>query len=472
MTPSLRRCILAVALAGGCIPAIQALAQQASVPSAQPGAAAKAPAAKAVAKKQGDKQPAKADPAAAQAEVENGVDALAQGRADAAVASLTSALSASSLPQVQTARALYYRGVAYRRQAKPAQAISDLTNALWIKGGLTEEQRQDALQQRSGAYREAGLPDQSDPGGQRGAAGAKGGSQSAPFAAVAPPPPSGSSTTLSASGGGFFGSLFGGSTPTATAPTLPSASANAAATTASVMPRGPAAQPAATQTATSQRAAAQPSGSIAGQGDKPATRMVPVMNPASSLPAGFQEIAEPARMVEVSTTARAGRPEAVPSAGVAPVQDPKAKASAPAAGRTGGKDAAKAPVVAQGKVTPAGQAQAPQQVASAPPAVPAAASGGTASGAAVPAPRSAAAGVRIQVAAVRTAEEAQGLSAKLQAQYARELGGRIPVVDQVSAGNFGSFYRVQVGPFAPARETEDLCQKFKSGGLDCRFVSQ
>lgn len=472
MTPSLRRCILAVALAGSYIPAMRALAQQSSAPPAQPGAAAKAPTAKAVAKKQSDKQAAKADPAAAQAEVENGVNALAQGRADAAVASLTSALSSSSLPQTQTARALYYRGVAYRRQAKPAQAISDLTNALWIKGGLTEEQRQDALQQRSGAYREAGLPDQSDPGGQRAAAGAKGGSQSAPFASVAPPPPSASSTTLSASGGGFFGSLFGGSTPTAPTPSVPSASANAPATTVSVTPRGATAQPAAAQTASSQRAAAQPSGSVASQPDKPPTRMVPVMNPASSLPAGFQEIAEPARMVEVSTTARAGQPEAAASAGVAPVQDPKAKAASPAAARAGGKDAAKAPGAPQGKAAPTGQAQAPQQVASAPQAVPTAASGGTAGGAAVPAPRAGAAGVRIQVAAVRTAEEAQGLSAKLQAQYARELGGRIPVVDQVSAGNFGSFYRVQVGPFAATRETEDLCQRLKSGGLDCRLVSQ
>lgn len=80
--------------------------------------------------------------------------------------------------------------------------------------------------------------------------------------------------------------------------------------------------------------------------------------------------------------------------------------------------------------------------------------------------------MRIQVAAVRSAEEAKGVSAKLQSQFATDLGGRAPVVDQVSAGNFGVFYRVQVGPFASVRETEGLCAKLKSNGLDCRVVTQ
>lgn len=459
MTPSLRRCILAATVIGGFVPATAALAQQSSPPPAQPGAAAKP-----AAKKQADKQTPKADPAAAQSDVESGVNALAQGRADAAVASLTSALSAGSLPQNQTARALYYRGVAYRRQAKPALAISDLTNALWIKGGLTEEQRQDALQQRSGAYREAGLPDQSDPGGQRAASTAKGGSQAAPFAAVAPPAPSGSSTTMSASGGGLFGSLFG--SPTPTPQPAPSAVASAPATTASVAPRVATAPPAAARPPAAQVAAGQPTGATTGQSDKPATRLVPVMNPASSLPQGFQEIADPTRMVEVSTTARAGQPDPGAAAIAATVPpEPSSKA----ASRVGAKEASKAPA----KAAPAGQAQASQQTAAlAPQAVAPAPAGRTVGGGPVPAPRAGAVGVRIQVAAVRTAEEAQGLSAKVQAQFARELGGRAPVVDQVSAGNFGNFYRVQVGPFAATRETEELCEKLKSGGLDCRIVSQ
>ena len=36
------------------------------------------------------------------------------------------------------AKALLYRGIAYRQQKLPAQAIADLTSALWLKGGLSD----------------------------------------------------------------------------------------------------------------------------------------------------------------------------------------------------------------------------------------------------------------------------------------------------------------------------------------------
>ena len=55
------------------------------------------------------------------------------------------------------AKALYLRGVAYRQQGKPAQAISDLTSALWLKGGLADSDRADAIKQRTAAYGDAGL---------------------------------------------------------------------------------------------------------------------------------------------------------------------------------------------------------------------------------------------------------------------------------------------------------------------------
>ncbi len=57
-------------------------------------------------------------------------------------------MAGGNLPPAIMARALYMRGVAYRQQSKPAQAISDLTSALWLKGGLAAEDRADALKQR------------------------------------------------------------------------------------------------------------------------------------------------------------------------------------------------------------------------------------------------------------------------------------------------------------------------------------
>ena len=61
------------------------------------------------------------------------------------------------------AKALLYRGIAYRQQKKPAQAIADLTSALWLKGGLGETDRDDALKQRTSAYQEAGLAETGEP---------------------------------------------------------------------------------------------------------------------------------------------------------------------------------------------------------------------------------------------------------------------------------------------------------------------
>ena len=75
--------------------------------------------------------------------------------------------SGGNLPPAIMAKALLYRGIAYRQQKLPAQAIADLTSALWLKGGLGESDRADALRQRTSAYQEAGLRD----GGRRGCRG-------------------------------------------------------------------------------------------------------------------------------------------------------------------------------------------------------------------------------------------------------------------------------------------------------------
>lgn len=453
MIPSLRRCLQA-ALAAGLVGGAQGALAQSAAPAGQPAAASQSKASppksdtarrKAAAKADAAKGP-KLDAAAAQGEVENGINALGQGRLDAAVSSLSTALSAGSLPSAQTARALYYRGVAYRRQSKPAQAISDLTNALWIKAGLTEEQRADALQQRSGAYREAGLPDQADPPGARTAGMAKAGSASTPFAAVAPPAPTGSSTSLSGSGGGFFSSLFGGGTSNPPAPAAAAApkAAPVPATTASIAPRTAAAPATGTAAASS-------------DGTRPATRMVPIYSSGSSLPMGFQDVGDTVRHVEVSTTARAPQPQpATPAVAVAKSWENATKV------KQGPAAATRAPA----RDTPPA-AGPPAAVAAAVPPPPAAVPKGKAAAGAVP---PASGSIRIQVAAVRSAEEAKGVSTRLQSQFGQELGGRAPVVDQVSAGNFGMFYRVQVGPYASVRDTEGLCAKLKSGGLDCRVV--
>jgi hypothetical protein len=111
------------------------------------------------------KKPAKKrqDPAEAQRAIEAALILLETGKSEPAAQALTTVLNGGNLPPAIMAKALLYRGIAYRQQKKPAQAIADLTSALWLKGGLSEADRGDALKQRSSAYQEAGLAQGGEP---------------------------------------------------------------------------------------------------------------------------------------------------------------------------------------------------------------------------------------------------------------------------------------------------------------------
>jgi hypothetical protein len=156
------------------------------------------------------KQPS---PAEVQAAIDAAFKQLEAGKSEAAAQALTSTLAVGRLPPAIMAKALLYRGTAYRQQKKPAQAIADLTSALWLKGGLTDSDRADALKQRAAAYEEAGLTD-------GGAAAARHGTTKAAAAGE-----SGAAEPQS-SGWNFFGDLFGmSSTPAAPSPAPPPAPA-------------------------------------------------------------------------------------------------------------------------------------------------------------------------------------------------------------------------------------------------------
>jgi len=135
------------ALAMVCVPAAQSQAP----PSADN------PAAKAPAKKK------KQDPVEAQRAIDAALKQLEAGKPDQAATALTATLAAGNLPPAMMAKALLYRGIAYRQQNKPAQAIADLTGALWLKGGLSDSDRKDALGHRRSAYQEAGLSESGEP---------------------------------------------------------------------------------------------------------------------------------------------------------------------------------------------------------------------------------------------------------------------------------------------------------------------
>lgn len=371
MTRDWRKVALAV-LAAATLATVCAIGS--SVEAQQTAKAAKAPAKSSTpdAKKDddGEEEPAKAtagkkkrqDPAEAQRAIDAAGKLLQGGKSEQAAQILTATLAGGNLPPAIMARALYLRGTAYRQQSKPAQAISDLTSALWLKGGLTAEDRQDALKQRSGAYADAGLTESGEiaTAAAPAAKEAKERPASKSWGVVTTPSDSAPAATAQNEGGGnWFKNWFSSAAPPAQANSAPPV-------TASIDKAEP-----------SPREAKAPASARVSSAWSSNTQVQPAAAPAE-------------------TRAAAVRP-----------------AAAPAAGK-----------------------------------------------------------YRVQLATVRTQQEAVALAAKAKRALADTLAAREPEIQQAVLGNMGSFYQVRVGPFATVQETQAVCAKAKGNGFDCLTVTQ
>lgn len=161
------------------------------------------------------------------------IDLVRQGYADLrrkrytkAVGAFSAALKAGGLAPDAMAKALYYRGQAYRGLKQPTKAITDFSSALWLKGGLRGMEREDAEKQREAAYAEAGArPVVTAAGGARSAqAGGSARRPTASRAAPAPAQPSGAWTTSTRPAPGVSSRTTGAVAPRATPPSQVAAS--------------------------------------------------------------------------------------------------------------------------------------------------------------------------------------------------------------------------------------------------------
>ncbi len=363
-----------------------------------------------------------------------GIKAYEAGKFSEAIKYLSSAVRSGDLDKPKMAKALYHRGISFRKTGKPGQAISDLTSAVWLREGLTTSQKTDALNNRTDAYREAGIsnaPEASESVvvasetaakatssvsgwetatlGATLAAPASKASTLVPDSALATAPAStpsvggslsNSSGSESSGGGGFFSNITnfftgGGGSSSKPAPN-PSKEDGA---TASIAPN--------------------PKTSSWNQTTQVATAPSP---------------AQPKKPAQVTT------PFATQVAAAPPPARPK-------------KPSQVAPPIAR-------------QVAAAPPTTLAAKPSkpkitGTPSGK-----------FRLQVAAVRSRSEAERVVENLMQKYAGKFGQRRPVVDEKVIGSMGTFYRVRVGPYANAKEPQQLCGTLRTSGFDCLVVTQ
>ncbi|MGE0856753.1 MAG: SPOR domain-containing protein, partial [Hyphomicrobiaceae bacterium] len=300
--------------------------------------------------------------------------------------------STGGLTSNEMARALYFRGLSHRKQGRPAQAISDLTGAIWLADGLDEKDRGAAVAARALAYKDAGLP---DPGAPQTAA-----ATAVPAPVPAAPPASHSSAKRAEPAPAADGSWQTSATPRA-----------------------------ATVAQAEEPAAAAPSsgGGIAGF--------------FSNLFGGGESSPPAAPSPGNVTTSSTGTPpnSAVSSWSTETAATRAAPAAAPAVKRTRTAAIADSP----------------------PPPAPAVAAKPALTGK-----------YKLQVAVVRSRAEADRVLGELTAKHAAKLGARHAVVEEAVFGNMGTFFRVNVGPFATAAESGKVCDALRPGGYDCLVVTQ
>jgi hypothetical protein len=371
---------------------------------------------------------------------EAGTKAFEAGKFTSAISSLSNALSIGGLSSQQMAKALYYRGVAYRKTGKTAQAISDLTSAVWLKNGLSDADRAAAMENRQGAYQEAGLGNATPIGtppldAPASAAAAAPPATPAPAAvtAAAPPVPASADSATSS-----WSATSAKSAAEASVPNLSAPSGNYASLSA---PDAPALS-AVPQSDTATAPAANP---LAGVGTA-------IGNAGSAVTGFFGNM-----------FGGGGTATTTPSADVATAAAPPSAPVAPAAPSVPAPGVQAAPVAADWNpdvsVAPASdqkpaKAETKKKVAT------------------VEKPRATAAGkYRLQVGIVGSREEAESITARLRAEHAASLGAAAPAIDEVTFGN-GTFYRVQVGPYASAAEPGQFCSALKPKGYDCLVVTK
>jgi cell division septation protein DedD len=396
-----------------------------------------------------------------------GENALAKGQFKVAQRNFTRALRSNDLSDEQVARALYQRGVANERTERPAQAIADITSALYLPA-LPGADRAKAYLSRGRAYEAVGMSELARADISR----AKSGGVSQQQIARSSQP------ARSDAGGPAFA--------TSSQPAGSRASGPSFAThTQPAGSRAPAPAFNTRSNAPSSASGRQRVASFETQSAEPIPRFRTTILPQNgSTPAARTNTAGASTGGGSSWNTSANTQGSTP----APEQSEESGNSvsrffgnvwSKATGGDDKKQTAAAPAPATAPSTPqwnqtTSVASAPQpkpnwnaQVSSpapvsrpAPPAStlqPAAAAGGN--------------GYRIQLAALRSDGEAQATWKRLQAKHKKFLGARQPLIVKTELGGLGTFYRVQLGPFADKANSQQLCKEFKRGGLDCFLLA-
>jgi tetratricopeptide (TPR) repeat protein len=391
--------------------------------------------------------------------LKNGAASLAAGKYSDAVRQLSATVNSDNASPGDAAKALYLRGIAYRKIGEPARAAADLGAAIWL--GLPEPDRVKALVNRGLAFRAAGLSQQAEAeiasarkiGGSsavekliaEGGGSVEGAASVTAFSTEVRPEGRASASNERSR---WFPSFGRGSeteapssqpepTPTRTASASPQWSTTTSKPGETAAPAAPAAASGAWDTSVA--GAEQPSS--ASSGGNRLTRWF-----------GSRTESSPA----------APEPQAAPTtqtAAVSPQPSPPPAAPSAAAASSSWS------TTTDGATAEAGGGESKRswrifgRTAEAEPAAQAAAAQPSASGG----------GFQLQLANSRSVEEAKALWK--QVSQSQGLQGVSPAIEKVDIGDFGTFYSLKIGPFPDKAQSVKVCNALKRNGIDCLPVT-
>lgn len=79
---------------------------------------------------------------------------------------------------------------------------------------------------------------------------------------------------------------------------------------------------------------------------------------------------------------------------------------------------------------------------------------------------------RLQLAAVRTKEEAEELANRVREEEPAYLGQRTFEIVEDVYGNMGRFYRVRIGSFSEPTEALSVCATLRDKRMDCMVLDR
>jgi hypothetical protein len=405
--------------------------------------------------------------------LKNGATSLVAGKYDAAVRQFSATINADNVAPPEAAKALYLRGIAYRKLNQPSRAIADFGAAMWL--GLPEGDRVKALVNRGLAYQSAGLAKEGEAD-----------------IALARNSGSGEVDQLIAEGGGSAeGAASIAAFSTSVTPGSQGPNAQAAATPAAETPaRTASASGQWTTSASAETAEGSSSGSRVSRwwgsltgsssSEQPAASAPPETAAPTSAPAkppSAPSTGWGAQTQAGEAAAAASTPSPAPSSGwgaqtqqtpgaTVPTSPPPAASSSPKAPSTGwGAQTQGGETVVASDASPSqsrwsrwfsksAEAEAPAAPAAA--AAPATPSGG---------------GFQLQLANSRSEAEARALWKRVSSEN-QEVAGAQPAIEKVDIGNFGTFYSLKIGPFPDKSESLKVCNALKRNAVDCSLVTQ